>query len=248
LEILDILVRFWPLLAEGLLVTAGVSAAGIALAFLLAVPLAAMKLSHRRLLRLPADALIELLRNAPFIVLLFLVHFGIGRIVARLPAWETGTIALALYGAAYFAEVLRSAWLAVPGGQLEAARSLGLSGLLAVRLVMAPQMLRAGLPPSRVVAIMLLKDSAILSVISVPELTHATLRIQAETFDAVGTFAVTALLYWLLTTALATLLGRFETAHVERRNSAGRESAVAARYLVLDWDRRSPTAQPIAKG
>jgi polar amino acid transport system permease protein len=233
-----ILERYWPLLAEGLLVTVGVSIAGILVGLALAVPLAAMKLATSRWLRWPAVALIECLRNAPFIVLLFLVHFGMPHLVTRLPAWQSGVLALGLYGAAYFAEVFRAAYLAVPRGQLEAARCLGLRPVAAIRLVVGPQMLGLALPPARVVAIMLLKDSAILSVIAVPELTHAGLRIQAETFDTVAVFGVVACLYWLLTTALSAAGARLEATTRVRRDAGLRQSAVAARYLTLDWKPR----------
>lgn len=234
MPLLDIIVHYWPLLAAGLLTTVAVSLGGIALALLLAAPLAALKLARRRWLRLTAAAGIEVLRNAPFVVLLFLVHFGVPRLGLRLPAWESGVIALALYGSAYFAEVFRAAFFAVPCGQLEASRSLGLSPLQSIRLVVGPQMLGVALPPARVVMIMLLKDSAILSVIAVPELTHATLRIQAETFDAVAVFAITAALYWLLITSLSALVGSLEREARKQRDTALRRSGVAIRYLVLD--------------
>lgn len=234
----DLALRYWPLLANGLLLTVGVSLTGIALGLLAAIPLAACKHSPRALRRMPAAGLIEALRNAPFIVVLFLVHFGLPRLGVRLAAWESGILALALYGSAYFAEVLLAAYRAVPAGQTEAARSLGLSRWAVLRLVVGPQMIGVGLPPARVIAIMLLKDSAILSIIAVPELTHATLRIQAETFDTLGTFTITAALYWLLATALGGLIGRFDHGANERRRNALRGSAVARRYLALDGFRR----------
>lgn len=230
----DLALRYWPMLADGLLLTVGVSLAGIALAFVAAIPLAACKHSRQTLRRLPASGLIEALRNAPFIMVLFLVHFGLPRLGVRPTAWESGIIALALYGSAYFAEVLLAAYRAVPMGQTEAARSLGLSRCVTLRRVIAPQMVSVGLPPARVIAIMLLKDSAILSVIAVPELTHATLRIQAETFDTLGTFVITAALYWLLAAALGGLLDQFDRGASERRRNTLRGSPVARRYLALD--------------
>jgi len=211
----DLALHYWPLLANGLLLTVWVSLAGIALGFVAAIPLAACKHSRRALRRRSAAGLIEVLRNAPFIVVLFLVHFGPPRLGVRLAAYR-----------------------AVPTGQTEAAQSLGLSRWAVLRLVVGPQMVGVGLPPARVIAIMLLKDSAILSVIAVPELTHATLRIQAETFDTLGTFIITAALYWLLATALGGLLGRFDHGASERRRDTLRGSAVALRYLALDGFRR----------
>jgi len=230
------LVQHSDLLASGLLVPAGTSLLGIAAGFLLAVPLALMKLAPRPLLRGPATALVEVLRNAPFVVLLVLVHFGAPRLLWRLAPWESGVVALGLFAAAYFAEVLRGAFLSVPRGQFEAARALGLRGWQALVTVVAPQMVAAVAPPGRVVAIMLIKESAVLSIIAVPELTHAALRIQAETFDTVGVFAALATLYWLLTLAVSALAGRLEAATWVRRRTATRSSALAARYLTLDWN------------
>lgn len=235
----DLLSRFGGLLLGGLLITVAVSAAGLALAVMLAAPMAAMKLSRPGLVRLAGTGLVEVLRNAPFIVLLFLVHFGMQRLVGRLPAWTTGVVALAMYGSAYFAEVLRAAYLAVPSGQREAARTLGLSAGQAVRLVIAPQMLGAVLPPARVVAVMLLKESAVLSVIAIPELTHACLRIQAETFETVPVFLLLGALYWLLTGALSAAGHGLERASRGEHEGLARQSEVAVRYLVLDWRPRA---------
>ena len=226
------------LLAAGFVLTVAVALAGIATGLVLAVPLALSKLSPRPWLRWPAIATIEVLRNAPFVVLLVLVHFGAPRLLVRLAPWQSGVVALSFYGAAYFAEVLRAAFASVPGGQLEGARALGLTWQQAMLTVVAPQMVAAAVPPGRVVAVMLVKESAVLSIIAVPELTHAALRIQAESFDTVPVFAALALLYWLMTLAVAGLADRLERGTRVRRRVTMRGSAVAARYLALDWPAR----------
>jgi His/Glu/Gln/Arg/opine family amino acid ABC transporter permease subunit len=237
-----ILLDHGDLIANGLLITAGASMAGIVGGLALAVPLALMKLARRRWLQWPGSTVIETLRNAPFLVVLFLVHFGVPLLVVRLPPWGSGILALTIYGAAYFAEVLRGAFLSVPRGQFEAARALAMSGLVGLRTVVAPQMIPAAVPAARVVAVMLIKESAVLSVITVPELTHAGLRIQAETFVTIEVFTAIALLYWLVTLVVGAV-----AALIERRSSIGtgavvRQSRIAARYLTLDWQ---PRLQPL---
>ena len=232
----------WPmlrdhagLLAQGFLLTVVLASCGIASGLGLAVPLALARQSRNRLVRGAAVALIELLRNMPFVVLLVLVHFGAPRLFVRLAPSTSGVVALALSGASYFAEVLRGAFSSIPRGQTEAGRSLGLTPRATLIAVVAPQMIAAAVPPGRVVAVMLLKDSAVLSIISVPELTHAALRIQAESFETVPVFAMLALLYWVMTLVLSAAVDRLEARTRLRRRSALRGSTVAARYLVLDW-------------
>ena len=239
------LIEHRDLLASGLLVTVGVSIIGIVAGLLLAVPLALMKLSRKSWFRWCASAAVEALRNAPFIVLLVLVHFGAPKLLARLQPWQSGIVALSLYGAAYFTEVLRGGFSTVPPGQIEAARALGLKRGQTLLKVTAPQMVAAVVPPARVIAVMLIKESAVLSIIAVPELTHAALRIQAETFDTVEVFGALAMLYWLLTLAVGGGGGppppppprahRLAAATRTRRRATMRGSAVATRYLTLDW-------------
>jgi His/Glu/Gln/Arg/opine family amino acid ABC transporter permease subunit len=235
---LTVLLQNRDLLASGLLVTVGTSLAGIIAAFLLAVPLVLMKLARPAWLRWPAHALIEALRNAPFIVLLVLVHFGIQHLLGRVPPWESGVLALTLYGAAYFAEVLRGAFLSVPRGQIEAAHAVGLSWMQGLVAVVAPQMVAPAVPSLRVVAVMLIKESAVLSIIAVPELTHAALRIQAETFETIPVFAAIALLYWSVTLSAAAVAHRIEGSARAKRSTTLRRSGIAARYLTLDWNPR----------
>ncbi|MCW6511814.1 amino acid ABC transporter permease [Lichenifustis flavocetrariae] len=223
------------LLAQGLLLTVLLASAGIVAGLVLAVPLALAKLSRHRVVRGLGTELIELLRNMPFVVLLVVVHFGAPRLLIRFAPSTSGVVALALYGAAYFAEVLRGAFLSVPRGQTEGAHALGLTGRATLIAVVAPQTTAAAVPPGRVVAVMLLKDSAVLSIISVPELTHAAMRIQAESFATVPVFAALALLYWLMTLGLSAAVDRLEARTRLRRRTSLRGSTVAARYLALDW-------------
>ena len=223
------------LFLRGFALTVVLASGGIVAGLVLAAPLALARQSRHHVLRKGAAALIEVMRNMPFVVLLVVVHFGAPRLQVRLAPNASGVVALGLYGAAYFSEVLRGAFATVPRGQIEGARALGLTRRATLIMVVAPQMFAAAVPPGRVVAVMLLKDSAVLSIIAVPELTHEALRVQAESFETVPVFAVLALFYWLLTFALGALTDLAEARTRQRRRGALHGSPVATRYLMLDW-------------
>jgi polar amino acid transport system permease protein len=166
------------------------------------------------------------MRAIPFLVVLLLIHFGAQKIVRGTPATLTGCAALAIYASAYFAEVMRAAVASVPKGQWEAAAALGLHPALAFYKVILAQMAVVFVPAGQVVAIMLLKESAVLSIITVPELTHSALRIQAETFQTVPTFVFVTLCYW----AAITLLSNAALAFEPRFLSAARNAAPRRRF------------------
>lgn len=230
----DLAPAYADLLGRGYLLTVAISFGAIVFALFLAVPLAMLRLGASAKLAWIAVALVEAVRSLPFLVFLLLVHFSMPLIGYRTPAWASGLIALSLYGAAYFSEALRAAYRAVSRGQLEAAAALGLSRTVVLFRVIGPQMVAPFAPVARVNAIMLLKESAVLSIITVPELTHASLRIQAETFATVPTWITVALLYWSITAALATLFTRIERGlSIGAHRRSVRRSEVAARYLDL---------------
>lgn len=224
----------WNLLAFGFLVTFGVSAAAVAFGFVLAIPLALMKMSGRGWVKASAAIVIETVRNLPFVVLLFVVHFGATAVLFRLPAVWSGFLALSLYGSAYYAEAVRAAFLSVPRGQLESARAIGMSRCLAIGDIIAPQMLPPLLPSATIITIMVIKESAVLSIITVPEVTHAALRIQAQSFATIEAFLVLALIYWSLISLLAHVVRRFERSRPAAQHKTKSRSKLAARYLVLD--------------
>jgi len=157
-------------------------------------------------------AYVSALRGTPLLIQLFLAYYGGPQIGLVLSAAQVGLIGLALYGGAYFAEIFRAGLNGVPRGQVEAARSLGLSWAQSLRLVQFPQLLVLTLPPATGQAIVLLKESAVLSVITVPELTFETTRMVTETLAVVEPYFALALLYWLAAALVAALGRRAEVA------------------------------------
>jgi polar amino acid transport system permease protein len=233
----QVLIDSWPLLLDGFLLTIRICAFAVLLGFAIAIPLALVKLSRSPLLRGAASAVIELLRNVPFLILLFLVHYGLPFTGVRLPAVVTGTVALALFGAAYYAEVIRAAILAVPRGQMESARAIGMSWLRAMREIVAPQTLRFLVPPATNTTLTLIKESSVLSIITVPEVTYAALRVQGQSFSPIEVFVATALAYWGLTALVAAAAGLLERRVGTGQRTAVTRNALAARYLSLERSR-----------
>ncbi|MEF9601165.1 amino acid ABC transporter permease [Paracoccus sp. PXZ] len=227
----------WQLFASGLWMTLVAALLSIAAGFLLAIPVAIMALSHRRWLRTIAGAYVEWFRNIPFIVVLYIFFYGLPFMGLRLPEPVVGGIALAFYASTYFSEVIRGAVLAVPKGQLEAARAVGMSYFMGMREVVAPQTLRLLLPPSTNTAISMIKETSVLSTITVAEITYQGLVVQGATFAPFEVFLTTAALYWLITSAFAHGMHRVERAAGAAQGSQQARHSLADKYLQLGMRR-----------
>ncbi|MBV8915116.1 MAG: amino acid ABC transporter permease [Acetobacteraceae bacterium] len=199
-----------PIFAEGMLNTVFFCVISIAIAVVCGFGIALGRLSNRRAIGLPAAALVQIVRNTPFLVQVYLLYYALPAIGVRLGATWAGIIALSTYASGYFAEAIRGAILSVPRGQMDTAQALGLTRFGAMRLVVVPQMMRYLLPALTNQMIGIVKDSAVLSVITTPELTMAAQQVLGETFAPVESYAMVALLYWLFTGLLAAGMGRLE--------------------------------------
>lgn len=168
---------------------------------------------------------VDVIRGVPMIVLAFFVFFGvpylfntiIGGMKVTLTALQAGTICLALNCGAYMAEIIRAGIQSVDIGQMEAARSLGLSYSQSMRKVVLPQAIRTMIPTFINQFIITLKDTSILSVIGFPELVNTAKNVQANTFMAFQTWAIVGLMYLIV----ITILSRCAKV-VERRVNIGR--------------------------
>ena len=149
-------------------------------------------------------------RNTPFIIQVFLFYYVLPFYGLRLPAEYVGILALAAFGSAYFAEIIRAGIDAIPKGQLESARAIGMTDWQSMKNIILPQTLSIVLPPLTNQTLTLIKESAILSTITVHELTMTGLMVQGETFRPFEVFIMVALLYWALNETIATIMRRFE--------------------------------------
>jgi polar amino acid transport system permease protein len=190
-----------PLL-KGLKVTAQVCVLGIPLGLLLGTLAAYARAGAWRLLRGAALAYVEIVRNVPFLILVYLSFFGLPKIGVNLPAFAIGVAATAFYTGGYFCEILRGALGSLAHGQVQAARSLGLSGWQIQRYVVLPQIFGYLAPATTSLTIMMFKDSSIFSVMSLTELTYQSNLLTADTFAYVEVLGATALIYWLCSVLL----------------------------------------------
>lgn len=208
----EVLTKYWPAFLDGLGVTLALFFISLAASLVLGTAVALARFARSRVVRWSAAAYIEFVRNIPFMILVFLVFFVLPFYGVRMPAFEVGAIALTIYGGAYFSEIIRAAILSVPRGQLEAARALGMSYGQAMRHVVLPQTPSFLIPPATNQAIMMVKETAVLSTITVVELTMAAQIVQGYTYSPIEVFFAISILYWITCTAIAHAAKRLEAA------------------------------------
>jgi len=187
-----------PLLLRGAALTLVLSLAAMALAVAVGALLAAMRVYGPGPARWLATGYIEAVRGTPLLLQLIVLYFGLPELGIRLHPFVAGGLALGLNYAAAEAENDRAGLLSVPGAQLEAARVLGLSRWQGIRHVVAPQALRIVLPPATNDFISLLKDSSLVSVVTLAELTRSYQSLASATRDHLGLGLLVAVLYLLL--------------------------------------------------
>ena len=206
----EVMANYGPLLLAALATTLRICFIATAIAMLLGFAMALALRSRSRSLAWLARIYVEMMRGTPILVVLFLLYYGGPTIGLTLDAEPVGILGLSLYGAGYFAEIFRAGLQSIPVGQVEAARMLGISPRHIVARIQAPQMLRLVVPPSINQVIVLIKESAALSIITVPEITKVGAQIANETFAVVAPYLIVALLYWLVVEAVATVGFRVE--------------------------------------
>ena len=198
-----------PSLARAAAVTLLISALSMALAIIVGLALASGRVYGAAWLRVMTAVYIEVIRGTPLLLQLFVIYYGLAGVV-RLPAFLAAVLALGLNYAAYEAEVYRGALEAVPRTQLEAGRTLGFSEAQILRLVRGPQALRYALAPMTNDFVALLKDSALVSVITVVELTKQTAIYATNVGSWVVPGALCAVVYLAMSLPLARLARRLE--------------------------------------
>jgi polar amino acid transport system permease protein len=160
-------------------------------------------------------AYVEVFRGTPFLIQLYLLYFGGPYAGLSLDAIPAGLLALSVYGAAYFSEIFRAGFEAVPRGHVEAGECLGLSRVQIVGRILLPEMTMLVLPAAVNMAIVLMKETAVLSVVTVPELTMTISAIGTEFYAFVESLFLLALFYWGLTEICASF-GRIAEARLSR--------------------------------
>jgi polar amino acid transport system permease protein len=201
-----------PLLLEGLGVTVMLGAVSIVGGLVSGLPMALLRLYGAAPLREAMRMYIDVFRSIPLLVLLVLVYYALPFVGVRLSSFAAAATALSLVSCAYTAEIFRAGIEAIPKGQLAAAQAIGLGFADTMRSVVLPQALRIVTPPLTSNCINVLKDTALASVVAMPDLLKQATQAQALAANPTPLIGA-ALLYLALLLPLVRLVGHFEARH-----------------------------------
>ncbi|AVH44997.1 amino acid ABC transporter permease [Agrobacterium tumefaciens] len=194
----DFVTTYGPTLLRGFLWTIILVSGGFAIGSVFGAILAMMLVSKQRLLGWLARSYVELIRNTPFLIQAMLLFALMGILRIRLEPVMVGLVAVAIYAAAYMAEIIRGGLNSIPEGQREGARALAIGPLLQFRLIIFPQLLPFVLPASVNLLATLCKESAFLAGVSVAELTFSGQVVITQTFLIFEVWAIIGILYLVL--------------------------------------------------
>ena len=199
------------ILAESAGMTVILSFLSFPMAILLGLMIAIGRLYGRPWLRLPLTAYVEFLRGTPVMLQLYFIFFFLPEMGVRVPAFWTGVLGLAINYSAYESEIYRAGLQAIPKGQMEAALSLGMSRVLALRRIIVPQAVRIVIPPVVNDFIALFKDTSVCSVVTIVELTKRFSVLSMSTQATIELMAMTATLYLMMSYPMSLVARHIET-------------------------------------
>jgi polar amino acid transport system permease protein len=198
-------------LLHGALVTVEITAVSLLLGCVLGLLIGIGRLDpRRRVVYGLCTAYVAAIRGTPLLVQLFILFFGLPQFGLMLPAFACGIMGLGIYSAAYVSEIVRGAIQSVDRGQMEAARSIGLSGRQAMRSVILPQAVVRMIPPLGNEFIALIKNSALVSLLTIHELMHVGQKIISVSYRSLEVYLAIAVVYFVLTGLTTLALGRLE--------------------------------------
>lgn len=210
MEALNLVVQSLPILLKGTLLTIQFAVASMVLGLILGLVIAIVRIGHNRILNAVAQAYVSLMRGTPLLVQMFVIYYGLPQIGVALDPTSAGILTLTLNTGAYLSESMRAAILGIGRGQWSAAHSLGLTHVQTLSYVIGPQALRLAVPTLGNTLISLIKDTSLVSVITVTELLRSTQEVIAATFQPLPLYIAAAVIYWVLSTLLSQLQVRIE--------------------------------------
>lgn len=212
----DLIAEYMPFFLQGMLVTIGLSLAAIAIGTVLGLFIGIGKIAQNPYIRLPFTWYVTFFRGTPLFVQMLLVHFGlVPLIIGDTNGIIAAIVALSLNSAAYIAEIFRAGIQSIDKGQMEAARSLGMSHKQAMRYVILPQATKRMIPPLGNEFVVLIKESSIAAIIATPELMYWGRAMQGQYYIVWEPYLTVALIYLVLTLSLSKVLS-----FVERRTKS----------------------------
>ncbi|HXQ67150.1 MAG TPA: amino acid ABC transporter permease [Alphaproteobacteria bacterium] len=201
-QLVNFVARYVPYLAQGFALTLALAAASVPLSLAWSLAILLPRLSKRHWLAAVAAAYIEVMRNTPLLIQMYLIYFGLPLFNIFLSGFACGVLAITLQHGAFLAEVLRGGVESVSARQWEAARAIGMRNRQAFRLVVLPQAVVKVVPPICNQLIVLVKDTSLVSAIGVMEVTLSAKVIIERTGASYEVFVAVALFYLVMTTAL----------------------------------------------
>jgi polar amino acid transport system permease protein/polar amino acid transport system substrate-binding protein len=220
MNFLELVKDSMPSLLDGLLVTVKISIISLMFAVIIGLVFGIFNISKSKVLKAIATVYIFIIRGTPLIVQALFLYFGVGQILGiRFDPELAGIIVLSLNAGAYMAEIFRGGILAVDPGQMEAARSLGFNYFKSMRKIILPQAIKVMIPSIINQFIVTIKDTSILTVISIRELTQSGQIIIGQNYRSFEIYAIIAVMYFILITVL-TIVSKY----IERKLSYGNRS------------------------
>ncbi|ALX15369.1 ABC transporter permease [Burkholderia cepacia JBK9] len=211
MEALQLVIHTLPVMVKGAMLTLKFAVASMALGLVVGLVIAIMRIGSNRLAASLAQGYVSLMRGTPLLVQMFVVYYGLPDLGITLDPTTAGIFTLTLNAGAYLSESMRGAILGIGRGQWAAAHSLGLTHVQTLRYIVCPQALRLAVPSLGNTLISLIKDTSLVSVITVTELLRSTQEVIAATFQPLPLYLAAAAIYWVLSTLLTRLQGRVET-------------------------------------
>ena len=202
----------WPALLRGAVVTVEVTSVSLLLGCVLGLLVGIGRLNPaRRWIYGLCTAYVAAIRGTPLLVQLFILFFGLPQFGILLPAFVCGVIGLGIYSGAYVSEIVRGAIQSIDRGQMEAARSIGLSSGQAMRGVILPQAVVRMIPPLGNEFIALIKNSALVSLLTIHDLMHEGQKIISVSYRSLEVYLAIAAMYFVLTGLTTLALRKLET-------------------------------------
>ncbi|SHE46522.1 amino acid ABC transporter membrane protein, PAAT family [Seinonella peptonophila] len=206
----DLAIQSTPFVLQGLWNTVWISIVAMIIGLLLAFFTAIARMSNRVWLYFPAQIYISIIRGTPLLVQLVILYFGLQVINIKLTPIAAALIGLSLNVGGYAAETIRGALLSVPKGQWEAAQSINMTYGQTMRRIIIPQATRVALPPLSNTFLALVKDTSLLSVITVPEMLYQAKIVGGRELDYMTMYILVAFFYWIICTLLSMAQNRLE--------------------------------------
>lgn len=210
IKLWDHLPHFLDVLLPAALTTIKVTAGGFVVAIVAGCLIAVLDTAPLPPLRIALRTYVEVIRGTPVLAQLFILYFGLSEVGVRFSPFQAAVLGLGGNGAAYLSEVFRAGIQSVHAGQMEAALTVGMTPLQAMRFVVLPQAFRVVVPPVANYSIGLLKDTAVVSAVAAPEIMFRARNLVMETYLSMQIYLIVAAMYLVMSLVLSVLARRLE--------------------------------------